>query len=147
MTLQQRLLGIRRRVQPRFLYDNNTDNCLRTKDSYGPQMEADTTRTGSSSSSLRDAAWSGSRLVELAKVNHQTGKVGEPDVVIMTPGGNSCDIGAIVDVCIYHSSPTTNYGLAYADDIDGKTTIPGATTRHGMLWGYLPVPISAPNCE
>ena len=102
------------------LYDNNTDNCLRTKESHGPQMEADTTWTGSFSSGLRDAACSGSRLVDLAKGNYQMGKVGEPDVVIMTSGGNNCDFGNIVDVCIYHSSPTTNYGPAYADDTDSS---------------------------
>ena len=98
------------------LYDNNLDDCLRTKESHGPQMEADTTWTGSFSSGLRDAACSGSRLVDLAKGNYQMGKVGQPDVVIMTSGGNNCDFGVIVDVCTYHSSPTTNYGPAYADD-------------------------------
>ena len=102
------------------LYDNNTDNCLRTKESHGPQMEADTTWTGTFSSGLRDAACSGSRLVDLAKGNYQLGKVGQPDVIIMTSGGNSCDFGVIVDVCIYHSHPTTNYGPAYADDTDSS---------------------------
>ena len=102
------------------LYDNNLDNCLRTKESHGPQMEADTTWTGSFSSGLRDAACSGSQLVDLAKGNYQMGKVGQPDVVIMTSGGNNCGFGTIVDVCIYHSSPTTNYGPAYADDTDGS---------------------------
>ena len=49
------------------LYDNNLDNCLRTKESHGPQLEADTSWTGSFSSGLRDAACSGSQLVDLAK--------------------------------------------------------------------------------
>ena len=102
------------------LYDNNSDNCLRTKESHGPQMEADTTWTESFSSGLRDAACSGSRLVDLTKGNYQMGKVGQPDDVIMTSGGNNCDFGIIVDFCIYYSSPTTNYGPAYADDTDSS---------------------------
>ena len=100
------------------LYDKNLDNCLRTKESHGPQMEADTSWTGSFSSGLRDAACSGSQLVDLAKGGYQMGKVGNPNVVVMTSGGNNCGFGAIVDVCIYHSSPTNNYGPAYADDKD-----------------------------
>ena len=110
-------------------------------------MEVDTTWTGSFSSGLLDAACSGSRLVNLAKVNYQMGRAGNPDVVIMSPGGYNCDYGAIVGVRIYYSSPTTNYGLAYVDDTDGKTTTSGATKRHGMLWGYLPASISTLNCE
>lgn len=100
------------------LYDGNLDHCLRTKESHGPQLEADTSWTGSFSSGLRDAACSGSQLVDLAKGGYQMGKVGTPNVVVMTSGGNNCGFGAIVDVCIYHSSPTTNYGPAYADDKD-----------------------------
>lgn len=107
------------------LFDKNLDNCLRTKESHGPQMEADTSWTGSFSSGLRDAACSGSRLVDLAKGGYQMGKVGTPNVVVMTSGGNNCGFGAIVDVCIYHSSPTTNYGPAFADDKDGT----GACTK------------------
>ena len=79
-------------------------------------MEADTSWTGSFSSGLRDAACSGSQLIDLAKGGYQMGKVGKPNVVVMTFGGNNCGFGTIVDVCIYHSSPTTNYGSAYADD-------------------------------
>lgn len=100
------------------LYDDNRDNCLRTKESHGPQLEADTSWTGSFSSGLRDAACSGSRLVDLAKGGYQMGKVGTPNVVVMTSGGNNCGFGAIVDVCIYHSSPSKDYGPAYADDKD-----------------------------
>lgn len=101
------------------LYDDNLDNCLRTKESHGPQMEADTSWTGSFSSGLRDAACSGSQLVDLAKGGYQMGKVGTPNVVVMTSGGNNCGFGAIVDVCIYHSDPRIDYGPAYADDKNG----------------------------
>jgi len=47
------------------------------------------------------------------------GKVGHPDVVIMTSGGNNAGFGHIVDVCIYHSDPRHIYGKAYKDDHDG----------------------------
>lgn len=100
------------------LYDENLDNCLRTKESHGPQIEADSSWIGSFSPGLRDAACSGSRLVDLAKGGYQMGKVGNPNLVVMTSGGNNCGFGTIVDVCIYHSSPLTNYGPAYADDKD-----------------------------
>ena len=103
------------------LYDQNLDHCLRTKESHGPQMEADTSWTGDFSSSLRDAACSGSRLVDLASPiegGYQIGNVGNPDVVVMTSGGNNCDFGTVVDMCIYHSDPTRNYGPAYVDDHD-----------------------------
>lgn len=46
------------------------------------------------------------------------GKVGHPDVVIMTSGGNNAGFGHIVD-CIYHSDPRHIYGKAYKDDHDG----------------------------
>ena len=48
------------------------------------------------------------------------GKVGQPNVVIMTSGGNNCGFGTIVDVFVYHSMPLTNYGPAYADDTNGS---------------------------
>ena len=98
------------------LYDNNLDNCLRTKESHGPQMEADSSWTAPFSSGLRDAACSGSQFVDLAKGGYQMGKVGNPNVLVMTSGGNNCGFGVIVDVCIYHSNPFMNYGPAYKDD-------------------------------
>jgi len=101
------------------LYDDNLDKCLRTKESHGPQMEADTSWLGGFTSGLRDAACSGSQFVDLAKGSHQMGKVGQPDVVVMTSGGNNAGFGHIVDVCIYHADPNHNYGPAYKDDHDG----------------------------
>ena len=100
------------------LYDNNLDNCLRTKESHGPQMEADTSWTGPFSPGLRDAACSGSRLVDLSKGAYQMGKVGSPNVVVMTSGGNNCGFGNIVTVCIYQPDPSNNYGPAYKDDTE-----------------------------
>ncbi|KAL6722230.1 hypothetical protein ACLMJK_001337 [Lecanora helva] len=102
------------------LYDGNRDNCLRTKESHGPQMEADPNWAGHDPSGLRDAACSGSQLVDIVLGQHQMGKVGNPDVVIMTSGGNNAGFGHIVDVCIYHSDPTHNYGNPYWSDKDGS---------------------------
>lgn len=102
------------------LYDDNRDNCLRTKESHGPQMEADQGWVGHDPSGLRDAACSGSQLVDIVQGQHQMGKVGSPDVVIMTSGGNNAGFGHIVDVCIYHSDPTHNYGNPYWSDKDGS---------------------------
>ena len=47
------------------LYDGNRDKCLRTIESHGPQLEADSTWRGDYSSGLRDAACSGSKLDDL----------------------------------------------------------------------------------
>ena len=98
------------------LYDGNLDNCLRTKESHGPQMESDTSWTGAYSSGLRDAACSGSTFLDFAKGHHQMGKVGNPDVVIMTSVGNNARFGLIVDFCVYHANSRHNYGPAYKDD-------------------------------
>ena len=46
------------------------------------------------------------------------GKVGNPDIVIMTSGGNNAGYGNIVDVCIYHSNPQHDCGNPYASDPD-----------------------------
>ena len=81
-------------------------------------MDADTSWLGTWTSGLRDAACSGSRLFDIAKGNYQLGKVGQPDVAVMTSGGNDAGFGLIVDYCIYHSNPQTNYGPAYKDDHD-----------------------------
>ena len=83
-------------------------------------MEADTSWLGDFTSGLRDAACSGSQLVDLAKGQYQMGKAGNPNMVVMTSGGNNAGFGHIVDVCIYHSDPRHNYGKAYKDDTDGK---------------------------
>ena len=108
--------GSRVSYNQQVLYDGNIGNCLRTKESHGPQMEADTSWTGPYSSDLRDAACSGSQLVDLAKGSYQMGEVGNPNVVVMTSGGNNAGFGIIVNVCIYHADPNHNYGPAYKDD-------------------------------
>lgn len=47
------------------------------------------------------------------------GKVGNPNLVAMTSGGNNAGFASVIENCIYHPDPTTNYGKAYADDTDG----------------------------
>ncbi|KAL8676221.1 MAG: hypothetical protein Q9186_007243 [Xanthomendoza sp. 1 TL-2023] len=101
------------------LLDGNLDNCLRTKESHGPQLDADTSWLGGFQSGLRDAACSGSQFVDLALGAHQMGKVGNPNLIIMTSGGNNAGFGNIVRACIYHSEPSHDYGKAYKDDTDG----------------------------
>lgn len=102
-----------------FLYDNNTDFCLRTTEAHGPQMEKDNQWSGFQKSTLRDAACSGSTLGDIVKGQNQIGKVGHPNVLVMTSGGNQAFFGNIVEDCIYHPHPFQNYGPAYKDDKDG----------------------------
>lgn len=64
-----------------ILYDNNTDFCLRTKESHGPQMEGDDQWSGFQKSTLRDAVCSGSTLGDIVKGGNQIGKVGNPNVL------------------------------------------------------------------
>lgn len=80
-------------------------------------MEADTSWLGGSTSGLKDAACSGSLFGDLAKGSYQMGKIGQPDVVVMTSGGNNAGFGNIVNACIYHADPTHNYGPSYEHDL------------------------------
>lgn len=91
------------------LYDGNLDECVRTKESHGPQLEGDNTWIGDTSG-LKDAACSGSLLSDLAKGKYQMGKVGNPDLVVMTSGGNNAHFGVIAENCFYHPDPRHDYG-------------------------------------
>ena len=102
------------------LYDNNKDKCLRTKESHGPQIESDDSWNGHGKSTLNFAACSGSTLGDIVLGGNQIGKVGRPNVLIMTSGGNQAGFGHIVEVCIYHPTFYQNYGPAYKDDKDRK---------------------------
>ncbi|KAL8967292.1 MAG: hypothetical protein Q9183_002990, partial [Haloplaca sp. 2 TL-2023] len=87
---------------------------------HGPQLEEDSTWTGSFSSDLRVAACSGTALYDIAKGRYEMGDVGKPELVIMTSGGNNAGFAPIVDPCTYHSDFRHNYGPAFADDPDGN---------------------------
>lgn len=102
------------------LYDDNKGTCLRTKESHGPQMEGDNAWTGFGKTTLHDAACSGRTLGDIVAGEHQIGQIGNPNVMVMTAGGNQAGFGHIVEVCIYHPDPKHNYGPAYKDDKDGK---------------------------
>ncbi len=98
------------------LYDNNQDSCLRSKEAHGPQMAGDNQWSGFQKSTLRDAACSGSDLRDIVKGGNQIGKVGNPNVLVMTSGASQAGFGNIVKACIYHPNPSHNYGPAYKDD-------------------------------
>ena len=100
------------------LLDDNLDNCLRTWEGHGPQMNKDSSWQGSFSSGLRDAACSGSELVDLAKGRYQLGKVGLPNLLVMTSGGNDVGFANVLENCIYQPNVVYNYGPAFADDKD-----------------------------
>jgi len=100
------------------LYDNNQDSCLRSKEAHGPQMARDNQWSGFQKSTLRDAACSGSDLRDIVKGGNQIGKVGNPNVLVMTSGASQAGFGHIVEACIYHPNPSHNYGPAYKDDND-----------------------------
>ncbi|KAL8866684.1 MAG: hypothetical protein Q9174_006152, partial [Haloplaca sp. 1 TL-2023] len=104
---------------PESTYDNNRDQCLRSSEAHGPQLEEDDSWKGAFSSELRDAACSGSGLGDIAIGRNEMESVGKPELIIMTSGGNNAGFAPIVDPCIYHSDFRHNYGPAFADDPDG----------------------------
>ena len=93
------------------------DQCLRSSEGHGPQLEEDSTWAGAFSSDLWDAACSGTSLIDIAKGRYEMGNVGKLD--IMTSGGKNACFAPIIDPCIYHSDFRYNYGPAFADDPDG----------------------------
>jgi hypothetical protein len=103
-----------------LLYDDNKGECLRTKESHGPQLEGDDKWLGFKKTTLHDAACSGRSFGNIVKGEHQMGQVGSPHLVVMTAGGKQAGFGHIVEACIYHPDPQHNYGKAYKDDQDRK---------------------------
>ena len=100
------------------LYDNNKHNGL-TKECHDPQVEADNIWIGHDLSGLRDTTCSGSNLEDIVLGQHPMEKVANPDVVIITSGGNMVGFGNVVDVCIYHFDIRHYYyGNPYEDDPD-----------------------------
>jgi hypothetical protein len=111
-------------------YDNNKDDCLRLKDAYGAQMEADHTWTGIEGQEFHFQGCSGSRLVNMVAERGQIQRTGKPFLVVMTVGGNNANFGAIADNCVYHGNPFGNYGPSWHDDPNGvgecKKSLKGA---------------------
>jgi hypothetical protein len=101
-------------------YDNNKGNCLRLKDAYGAQMEADHTWTGAGGQTFHFEGCSGAQLVNMFASNGQIQGTGKPTFVVMTVGGNNAGFGALVDNCIYHGNPFGNYGPPWNDDPNGE---------------------------
>ena len=105
-------------------YDNNTNACLRWKNSYGPLMEADTTWT-TKPQAFHFAACSGAFLehIELnpqepkpGKINPpQIGQVGNPMMLTYQAGGNNCGFGTAVARCLYPIPGVFGYDKPYPD--------------------------------
>ena len=74
-------------------YDGNAGGCLRYDEAAGPQLSRNTEWWGSKSeykSDFRDAACSGSILKNIFLENGQIQQTGNPNLVILTAGGNNC---------------------------------------------------------
>lgn len=98
-------------------YDNNKNNCLRWKDSYGPLMEADTSWT-TNPQQFHFAACSGALLVNIVKDPQgdnprQMDLVGKPQLLTYHAGGNNCQFGSVVKGRVYQ--PSGSFGPAYPD--------------------------------
>ena len=123
-------------------YDNNTNGCLRWKNSYGPLMEADTTWT-EKPQDFHFAACSGAWLVHI-KVDPQNRnppqmqQVGSPMMLTYHAGGNNIHFGKIVTECLY-ATPTQldlpNFGGGY----DQPYPDPSASCTKDVNWanGYI----------
>ena len=104
-------------------YDNNTNGCLRWKNSYGPLMEADTTWT-TNPQTFHFAACSGAFLDHI-ELNPQDTKpemnppqmdqVGNPMMLTYQAGGNNCGFGEAVSKCLYPFPGLLGYDKPYPD--------------------------------
>lgn len=81
-------------------------------------MEADNQWSGFQKSTLKDAACSGGTLGDIVKGGNQIGEVENPNVLVMTSGGNQAKRGDIVEACIFHPDPFHYHGAAFKDDND-----------------------------
>ena len=94
-------------------FDNNEKNCLRINEAYTVQMMRD---TGWAHSYTNFTACSGSELVNMvqgdANQGQQMSKVGKPNFVTMTAGGNNLGFGRLVGDCLFQINPK----VQYADD-------------------------------
>ena len=98
-------------------YDGNAGNCFRSTDTYGVQMAADDSWAGSNPN-FNFTACSGSHVSDVAGgVDSQLSKVSDPDLLILTTGGNDAGFFDVVDSCVYVSTDR-DYGLPYYKDPD-----------------------------
>jgi hypothetical protein len=91
--------------------------CYRTNEAWGAQMEDDSTWT-EKPQHFRFAACAGDKLNNLT--TNQIVDAGNPQLIVSTAGGNNAFFGQNVDDCIYHGTPTTDYGPPYDKDPEGK---------------------------
>ena len=106
-------------------YDGNAGNCFRSTDSHGVQMAADDSWAGESPN-FNFTACSGSSAGDVAGgIKNQLANVKNPDLLIITTGGNEAGFFDVVDSCVYHSNNGRDYGLPYHKD----TNRTGACTK------------------
>lgn len=101
-------------------YDHNKDSCWRSTDTHGVQMKNNNHWT-TKGIRFDFAACSGTRMVDMAKGQHpQINQTSDPDLVIMTIGGNNAGFFDVVDGCVYHSNFGADYGPPYDKDPQRK---------------------------
>lgn len=96
-------------------YDHNKDQCLRSTDTHGVQMKNnhDWTTKGVQ---FDFAACSGTKMIDMAKGGREIDHTTDPDLVIMTVGGNNAGFFNVIDSCVYHSNTKIDYGPDYDKD-------------------------------
>ena len=116
-------------------YDNNADQCLRLIDAYGAQMANDQSWV-TDGQNFTFAGCSGAVLSDMVAPGgqQQLQKISQPQFVAMTAGGNNEGFGRIVDGCIYHGTPGTDYGPPYDQDPDGVGECKGLSLRQTLTY-------------
>lgn len=96
-------------------YDDNSSGCMRNNQAYGVQLKNDITWAGSNIS-FDFPACSGSRMIDMAKGHDQIDQLQDPNIIIMTIGGNDIGFFEVVDSCVFLSNTTHDYGPQYEND-------------------------------
>lgn len=102
-------------------YLSGSQECLRTKYAYGPQLEQDGSWPGESGQKFNFAACSGAILHDMAASDggqQQVKNTGSPHLITMTAGGNNAGFFNIASNCLYQQDDK-DYGPEFADDPDG----------------------------
>jgi hypothetical protein len=92
--------------------------CYRTNETWGAQMEADTTWT-IEPQNFHFAGCGGTLMNDLKR---QMGLVGNSQLILGTMGGNNAHFGDIARACIYQppGAPSGGWGLPYDQDPNGE---------------------------
>ncbi|KIM96268.1 hypothetical protein OIDMADRAFT_58609 [Oidiodendron maius Zn] len=100
-------------------YDNNKNECLRWKNTYGPLMEANTTWT-TKPQDFHLAACAGAFLDNIQQIlgyrnPPQMDQVGNPMMLTYQAGANNCGFGTAVAKCLYPLPGLLGYDKPYPD--------------------------------